>query len=65
MMQWSGIEKTAKESIKERKIRVTFLPAHDPNEGTPGSHHAIVNGDVRKNIGLVFAKTADISRIAS
>jgi hypothetical protein len=27
LSQWSDLEKTSKEAIKERKIKVTFLPA--------------------------------------
>ncbi|MCJ1388792.1 phosphatidylinositol-binding protein scs2 [Xylographa bjoerkii] len=37
---WQNIEKTAKSSIQERKIRVTFLPSHDSL--TP--QHNNVNG---------------------
>ncbi|MCJ1289752.1 phosphatidylinositol-binding protein scs2 [Xylographa carneopallida] len=37
---WQNIEKTAKSSIQERKIRVTFLPSHDSS--TP--QHNNVNG---------------------
>ncbi|MCJ1476685.1 phosphatidylinositol-binding protein scs2 [Lambiella insularis] len=37
---WQNIEKTAKTSIQERKIRVTFLPSHDST--TP--QHNNING---------------------
>jgi len=36
---WSSIEKQSKEAIKERKIRVTFLPAHEAT-----SQQTSVNG---------------------
>ena len=39
MQQWQNIEKTAKDQIEEKKIRVVFLPAEDI---TP--NHKQVNG---------------------
>ncbi len=45
--KWPEIEKTSKDAIKERKIRVTFLPAHD-SSSTP--QHNVMNGHVGRLI---------------
>ena len=42
-LQWADIDKQGREHVKERKIRVSFLPAHDTS--TPQKEG--VNGVVR------------------
>jgi hypothetical protein len=37
-LQWSHIEQTSKQSIQEKKIRVTFLPADEHSAATPRSN---------------------------
>ncbi len=44
-MQWANVEKTAKEDIEERKIRVVFLPA-DGSIAAATPTHNDVNGTV-------------------
>ena len=45
LIQWQNVEQTSKADIVERKIRVVFLRADDPNSSTPA--HNNVNGTVR------------------
>lgn len=45
-MQWSNIEQTAKSSIQEKKIRVTFLPADDVT-ATPPKTNGVSHRDDR------------------
>lgn len=42
---WSAVEKSSKESIKERKIRVTFLPAGGASLGASAASASGLNGD--------------------
>lgn len=44
-MQWASVEKSAKDDIQERKIRVVFLPSDGSTNAAPPSHNDI-NGSV-------------------
>lgn len=50
--QWQNVEKTSKDSIQERKIRVLFLPAADGSVMTPS--HSTVNGVVRHQLSVLL-----------
>lgn len=42
---WANIEQTAKSSIQEKKIRVTFLPADGSEASTNGLSHSLIEDD--------------------
>jgi hypothetical protein len=48
--QWQNVEKTAKSSIQEKKIRVTFLPALEG--ATESAPSTVVNGTVSSHLPL-------------
>lgn len=45
-MQWASVEKSAKDDIQERKIRVVFLPSDGSAAVAATPNHNNINGSV-------------------
>lgn len=61
-MQWASVEKSAKDDIQERKIRVVFLPSDGSAAATATPNHHNINGSVSYPMSILPSTTKYIQQ---